>query len=81
MCSIQSTKLLWIKAILYRVVRIVIVFISGYFILGDTSAAVSIAGVDMVAATLFYYYFDRWWCIIEEYLHKIYLKWKYRKLG
>jgi len=81
MCKIQPPNLLWLKAILYRIVRIFIVFISGYFILGDTTTAVSIAGVDMVAATLFYYYFDKWWCKIEDYLHKIYLRWKYRKLN
>jgi uncharacterized membrane protein len=81
MCKIDKPDLLWLKAILYRIVRIIIVFISGYFILDDATVAVSIAGVDMVAATLFYYYFDKFWCVIESYLHKIYLKWKYRRLG
>lgn len=57
-----------------------IVFIYGYFILGDTSTAMEIAGVDMIAATLFYYYFDKSWCWIDSKLQKIYLKWKYRKL-
>jgi uncharacterized membrane protein len=81
MCKIEEPNLLWLKAIIYRIVRILIVFISGYFILGDTSIAMSIAGIDMIAATLFYYYFDKFWCKIENYLYKLYLKWKYRKLG
>jgi len=81
MCNIKTPSLLWLKAILYRIVRIFIVFVSGFFILGDTSAALEIAGVDMIAATLFYYYFDKFWCNIENFFNKAYLKWKYRKLG
>jgi uncharacterized membrane protein len=81
MCKIEEPNLLWLKAILYRIIRILIVFISGYFILDDATTAMSIAGIDMVAATLFYYYFDKFWCKIENYLHKLYLKWKYRRLG
>lgn len=80
MCK-KTPDLLWLKAIIYRIVRICIVFISGYFILGDTSVAMEIAGVDMVAATLFYYYFDKSWGFIETRLKQLYLKWKYRKLG
>jgi uncharacterized membrane protein len=81
MCKIQQSNLLWVKAIIYRIIRILIVFISGYFILDDASIAVSIAGVDMIAATLFYYYFDKFWCKIEDYINRLYLKWKYRRLG
>jgi uncharacterized membrane protein len=81
MCKINPPNLLWLKAILYRIIRILIVFISGYFILDNASAAISIAGVDMIAATIFYYYFDKFWCKIENYLHRQYMKWKYRKLG
>jgi uncharacterized membrane protein len=73
--------MLWLKAIIYRVVRILIVFISGYFILDDATTAVSIAGIDMVAATLFYYYFDKCWSTIELYIRKQYRRWKYRKFN
>jgi len=81
MQSCEPPSLLWLKAIIYRIVRICIVFISGYFILGDTSTAMEIAGVDLIAATLFYYYFDKWWCHLERKIRQLYLKWKYRKLG
>jgi len=69
---------LWIKAILYRIVRILIVFISGYFVLDDPTTALEIAGVDMIAATLFYWWFDKSWCYIQEKIQNIYLRWKYR---
>jgi uncharacterized membrane protein len=78
-CKVQP-NLLWLKAIIYRIIRITIVFISSYFILDDINSAASIAGIDMIAATLFYYYFDKFWCKIENYLYKLYIKWKYREL-
>lgn len=78
-CAVSD--LLWVKAILYRIVRIFIVFISGYFILDDPTTALSIAGIDMIAATAFYYYFDVVWCKIEKWLHELIRRWKYRKLG
>ena len=71
--------MLWLKALIYRVVRILIVFISGYFVLDNIEDAVSIAGVDMVAATLFYYYFDRGWPYLEKKFQQWKRKWKYRK--
>jgi len=80
MCSIKPMDLLWLKAILYRIVRMGIVFLSSFFILGDTSIAISIMSVDVVAATIFYYLFDKWWCYIESWLQQLILKIKYRKL-
>jgi uncharacterized membrane protein len=58
-----------------------IVFISGYFVLDNIEDAVSIAGVDMIAATLFYYYFDRGWPSIANALQRFKRRWKYRKLS
>ncbi len=72
--------MLFIKAILYRVIRMIIVFLSSFSILGDTSTALSIMSIDMVAATLFYYFFDRAWPSIESKLKSIVLLIKYRKL-
>ena len=71
---------LWIKAILYRIVRIFIVFLSGIFILDNASIAMEIAGIDMVAATIFYYFYDRWWTTINKYIQRIHMKIKYRRL-
>jgi len=76
----QKNKRLWLKAILYRIVRIGIVFISGFFILGDPSSALRIAGIDTIAATLFYFYFDKFWEVINAKITYVTLKWKYRKL-
>jgi len=75
-----NKSLLFIKAIIYRIVRICIVFISGYFILGDPMAAISIAAIDMIAATIFYWYFDIIWVKIEKSLIELYIRWKYRKI-
>jgi uncharacterized membrane protein len=81
MCDINPPSFLWVKAILYRVIRMGIVFLSSFFILGDTSVALSIMSVDVIAATFFYYFFDLWWCHIEGYIQRIYIYIKYKKLG
>jgi len=80
MCKIKPVDLLWVKAILYRLVRMGIVFLSSFFILGETTVALSIMSVDVIAATLFYYFFDKYWCHIEEKLQQMFIHWKYRKL-
>jgi uncharacterized membrane protein len=72
---------LWIKAIVYRVIRITIVFISSFFILGDTSTALKIAGIDTIAATIFYYYYDKTWPVISSWIGQKYIEYKYRKLN
>ena len=72
--------LLWIKAILYRMVRMLIVFWSSWFILDDTSTALSIMSVDVLAATIFYWGFDKSWPWIHKKITAILLNWKYRKL-
>jgi uncharacterized membrane protein len=79
MCKIKPQNLLWLKAILYRIVRMGIVFLSSFFILGDTNIAISIMSVDVIAATIFYYLFDKWWCYIEEWIQSLIIKIKYRK--
>jgi len=72
--------MLLIKAFIYRIFRMIIVFISGYLVLGDPSIAISIMSIDVIAATIFYYYFDKYWKTLENLIQGVYLKWKYRKM-
>ena len=76
----NKSRYLIIKAIIYRVIRIIIVFISGFIALGNPLIAINIALIDMIAATIFYYYFDRFWTKIEGFIDQIYLKIKYYRL-
>jgi len=48
--------------------------------LDNASIAMEIAGIDMVAATIFYYFYDRWWTTINKYIQRIHMKIKYRRL-
>jgi len=72
---------LFLKAIIYRIFRILIVFISGLIAMGNPFIALNIALVDMVAATLFYYYFDKFWDKIEKFLRELYIRIKYKKMN
>jgi len=71
---------LFIKALLYRIIRIGIVLFSAWFISGSFVSATTIALFDAVLATGFYYYFDRTWIKIEDKISHLYIKWKYRKM-
>ena len=72
--------MLIVKAIIYRFFRMIIVFMSSFFILGDTSIAISIMSVDVLAATVFYYLFDKYWDKIAVKILSIVQTIKYRKL-
>ena len=69
------------KALIYRVIRLGIVFLSAIFILKDTQDALSIAGLDTVVATIFYYWYDKLWPILDIKITSIKRKIKYRKLN
>ena len=73
--------MLLFKAFIYRIFRMIIVFLSGFLILGEVSSAVSIMSVDVLAATVFYYYFDKYWPWIEKKVQHLILRWKYRKMS
>jgi len=69
-----------IKAVIYRIVRVFIVFLSGIFILNDPTVALTIAGVHTIVATLFYWYYDSIWPTINKKINYVERKWKYRRL-
>jgi len=77
----ESLDFLWIKAIIYRIIRMFIVFLSSFFVLGNTHTALSIMSIDVIAATIFYYYFDLWWFTIEKYIQRIFISIKYAKFN
>ena len=69
------------KAIVYRIMRILIVLFVSLIVLGDVSTAISISMIDAIIATIYYYYFDKYWDkYFKKLVHKIYIKIKYRKL-
>jgi len=74
----KAPDYLWTKAILYRIIRMIIVFLSSWIVLNDTSTALSIMSVDVLAATIFYYVFDKSWPAIANWITHIKLKIKYR---
>jgi len=69
-----------IKAVLYRVFRILLLLVVSYVVLGDIKSALSISVIDAIIATVYYYYFDVVW---EKYLHpgiyELKIRFKYRK--
>jgi len=73
--------LLWLKAIIYRLLRMVIVFISSYIVLNNTDTALNIMSVDVIAATILYYWYDKYWFTMEAFFRKQWMKYKYRKLN
>jgi len=70
-----------IKAIVYRILRILLLLITAYFVLGNISAALSISAIDAIIATLYYYYFDKSWSIFEKKIEHWKLEYKYRKMN
>jgi len=53
-----------LKALVYRVFRIILLLIVSYFVVGNIAAAISISFIDAGIATLYYYYFDKFWDIL-----------------
>ena len=70
-----------IKAIVYRILRILLLLITTFLILGDISTALSISVVDAIIATLYYYYFDKSWSVFEKKIKHWKLEYKYRKMN
>jgi len=54
-------NILIIKSIVYRIIRIVLLFATTYLVLGDISSAISISIIDTIIATIYYYYFEKMW--------------------
>ncbi len=66
---------------MYRVFRIMIVLIVSLIVLGNIGDALSISIIDAVVATIYYYYFDKYWDkYFKNIVDEIYIKIKYRKL-
>ena len=72
--------MLILKAIVYRVLRIILLLITAYFILGNLTVALSISAIDAVIATIYYYFFDKGWSVFEAKIEHWKLEWKYRKM-
>jgi len=73
--------MLIIKSIIYRILRIILLLITTYFIIGNINIALSISFIDAFIATIYYYYFDKLWHIFENHIQKIKLNYKYRKFN
>jgi len=72
--------MLILKAIVYRVIRILLLLIVSYFVLGSITTALSISLIDAVIATVYYYFFDKTWDKFEDKIEHYKLKYKYRKM-
>jgi len=72
--------MLIIKSIVYRIIRVLLLLVVSYFVLGDIQMALSISFIDMIVATFYYYYFDKSWEKFgEPFFNGLLLKFKYRK--
>ena len=69
------------KAIVYRVLRILLLLITAFIVLGSIKTAISISLIDAVVATVYYYYFDKAWVKFELWFKHKKLEYKYRKLN
>ena len=70
------------KSVLYRIIRLLLLVIISFLIIGDVSNAISISIIDAFVATLYYYYFDKIWdSHLERYIKEIYLMIKYRSFN
>jgi len=72
--------MLILKAVVYRVFRILLLLLTAYFVLGDITVALSISAIDAIIATVYYYFFDKGWGAFESKINHWKLAWKYRKL-
>jgi len=57
--------ILIIKAVVYRMIRILLLWTIALIILDNPKDALTISLVDAIAATIYYYYFDKIWSHIE----------------
>jgi len=78
--QILGAIVLILKAIIYRILRILLLLITAYFVLGDIGVALSISGIDAIIATIYYYFFDKGWDKFEKKIKHWRLEWKYRKM-
>ena len=53
--------MLFYKAIVYRLLRLLVLAMSVLFISGSIDITISVVILDAIVATLFYYYFDVTW--------------------
>ena len=72
--------MLILKAIVYRVLRIILLLLTAYLVLGDISTAISISAIDAIIATVYYYFFDKGWSAFEKKIEHWKLEFKYRKM-
>jgi len=72
--------MLILKSIIYRIIRILLLLIVSYFVLGNITTALSISLIDAVVATIYYYFFDKAWSKFEDKIEHYKLKYKYRKM-
>jgi uncharacterized membrane protein len=67
-----------LKAITYRIIRILLLLVIALTITGNVSEAVTVSVVDAILATLYYYYFDRMWdSYFKERVDLLWFKIKY----
>ena len=77
----EVKTLLIFKAIVYRILRIILLLITSFLVLGDISTAISISAIDAIVATIYYYYFDKIWDnTIKPIVENARLRVKYRKM-
>lgn len=72
--------MLILKAVVYRVFRILLLLLTAYVVLGDITTALSISAIDAIIATVYYYFFDKGWVTFETKINHWKLEWKYRKM-
>ena len=72
--------MLIVKSIVYRIIRILLLLVVALVVLGDVTAALSISAIDAIVATVYYYYFDKWWDMyLSPLIQNLMIKIKYRK--
>ncbi len=69
------------KTIIYRVLRILIVLLVTLMVTGSIGNALSISMIDAVIASIYYYYFDKYWYLCENYLTHLWYVIKYTKMN
>jgi len=73
--------MLILKSIVYRIIRILLLLVVSFIILGNINLAISISSIDAIIATIYYYYFDKIWFIFEPKIKSLLLLIKYRKFN
>jgi uncharacterized membrane protein len=74
--------ILIVKSFIYRVLRVILLLIISYLVLGDIKDALSISFIDMAVATLYYFYFEKGWDKFgEPFFKEVLLRAKYWKLN